>query len=118
MFECPKCHKVYKKNGYWLQRHMIEKCHVKFLRPNELISNVDQIVDLVIIKLQERGFTKLGINHTDPIERIKLDEEQKYADPILKEYRNAFKECIIELKEVLRDRRVEIDQIELAQIEV
>jgi len=46
----------------------------------------------------------------DPIERIKREESAKIEDPLLSEYRNAFKECISELKEVLKERANNIEK--------
>ncbi|MFX1567752.1 MAG: DUF6011 domain-containing protein [Promethearchaeota archaeon] len=46
----------------------------------------------------------------DPIERIKREESAKIEDPLLSKYRNAFKECISELKEVLKERANKIEE--------
>ena len=54
--------------------------------------------------------TNTGIYHDDSIERIKLEESEKIVDPLLREYRNAFKECVSELQEVLKIRKYEIEQ--------
>ncbi|MHA2007839.1 MAG: DUF6011 domain-containing protein [Promethearchaeota archaeon] len=51
-----------------------------------------------------------NISQVEVIERITRDNTSKFRDPLLKEYRNAFKECISELKEVLKERANRIEQ--------
>ncbi len=50
------------------------------------------------------------IYQEDAIERIKREETVKIQDPLLCKYRNAFKECISELKEVLKERANKIEE--------
>lgn len=50
------------------------------------------------------------IYHKDAIERIRREETAKIEDPLLSKYRNAFKECIAELKEVLKERANKIEE--------
>lgn len=110
MYQCPKCGKPYRHNGKWLKRHMIEVCHVRFLTPNELV--VKNSVDLkgIIRRIEKLEILfKKGTPVADPIERIKQEEAEKITDPFLAEYRKAFKECITELKEVLKARKEEVE---------
>lgn len=118
MYACSKCGKVYKHNGKWLKRHMVEVCHVQFLTPNELV--VKNSTDLSNILKRLEYIESLVLNgkitskySDDPIERIKQEEAEKITDPLLSKYRQAFKECIDELKEVLKARKVEVDISEL-----
>jgi len=115
MFKCPKCSKVYKNNGKWLKRHFIEKCHVMHLEPIELVEkqniNLTTIIDRMdylesIIK-NIKFKTKY---YDDPIERIREEESRKLIDPDLQKYRQAFSECIIELKKVLEIRKEQVEQ--------
>ena len=50
--------------------------------------------------------------HDDPIERIKQDEEDKIIEPIIKKYREAFRECVNELRGVLETRKNEMERKE------
>jgi hypothetical protein len=50
------------------------------------------------------------IYHDDAIERIKREKIAKVEDPLLNKYRLAFKECITELKEVLKQRANRIEE--------
>lgn len=119
MFKCPECGKIYKNNGKWLKRHLIEKCHVMHLKPIELIEK--QSIDLREIlnrisnleSLIKKGrITKYS---DDPIERIKQEEMEKLTDPALKAIRGVFAECIEELKEVLKLRREKLEEQELLE---
>ena len=120
MYACSKCGKVYKHNGKWLKRHMVEVCHVRFLTPNELVPR--NSIDLSDILKRLEYIESLVLNgkitpkySDDPIERIKQEEAEKMTDPFLVEYRKAFKECITELKVVLRSRKekIELDTTDL-----
>ncbi len=58
-------------------------------------------LDNVYLKARTQNLT-IGTGHADdPIERIKREEAEKLTDPILKEYRNVFHECVKDLKEAL-----------------
>lgn len=126
VYACSKCGKIYKNNGKWLMKHQIEVCHVKFLKPNELV--VKNSVDLSDIIKRLEYLENMVSNgkimpkySDDPIERIKQEEEQKISDPVLRKYRQAFKECISELKEVLKIRKIQVEQtqpIEIEQLEL
>ena len=50
------------------------------------------------------------ISQENAIERIKREETAKIEDPLLSKYRNAFKECIAELKEVLKERANKVEE--------
>ena len=54
--------------------------------------------------------TNGNIYHEDTIERIRREETAKVEDPLLSKYRNAFRECIVELKEVLKERANKIEE--------
>jgi len=66
------------------------------------------------IKMLKKLYHQIKTNGTkyqqDAIERIKREESAKIEDPLLSEYRNAFKECISELKEVLKERANNLEQ--------
>ena len=66
------------------------------------------------IKMLKKLYYQIKINGTiyqqDAIERIKREEIAKIEDPILSKYRNAFKECISELKEVLKERAIKVEE--------
>jgi hypothetical protein len=66
-------------------------------------------VKMIKRQLRELKFTKSVYYQENPIERIKREEAIKITDPLLKQYREAFKECINELKEVLKLRKDKID---------
>lgn len=121
MWKCPKCDKVYKHNGYWVKRHMVEKCHVMHLKPVKLLESYDISLTNIVERLNkiESTIKNLSFKTTkfvdNPIERIKHEEQAKILDPLLSEYRKAFQECLSELKEVLeiRKKRIEVSQLEL-----
>ena len=118
MYKCPNCSKTYKKNGSWLRKHMIEKCHVMYLKPVVITIGVDlQDILLRIINL-ERIFNgpAAGNFHDISIERIKKEEAEKIIDPVLAGYRSAFAECVSEFQEVLgiKKKRLELIELELA----
>lgn len=122
MYACSKCGKVYKHNGKWLKRHMIEVCHVKSLTPNELV--VRNSIDLSDILKRLEYIESLVLNgkitpkySDNPIERIRQEEAEKMTDPFLVEYRKAFKECIAELKEVLKARREQVE-VDISELEL
>ena len=48
----------------------------------------------------------------DPIERIKQKELKKIVDPIIAKAKDAFAECVIELKEVLELRKNKLEKEE------
>ncbi|MFX1570664.1 MAG: hypothetical protein ACFFCV_20180 [Promethearchaeota archaeon] len=68
MYQCPKCKKTYKKNGKWLMKHMIESCHVQYLKPIKLTDqdSIEEIAHLVLKLLKSKGITINGI------ERLKI----------------------------------------------
>jgi len=122
MYACPKCKKTYRNNGKWLKKHMIEICHVKFLTPNELVvkDSIDLSDVIKRIEILENMVSNDKIMpkySDDPIERIKQEEEQKIIDPALRKYRQAFKECIQELKDVLKSRKEKIEHVQPIEIE-
>lgn len=97
---------------------MIEKCHVMYLKPMVLTTDVDlQDILFRIINL-ERIFNGTAAEnfHDISIERIKQEEAKKIVDPVLADYRKAFGDCITELQEVLgiRKERLELIEVELA----
>jgi len=61
-------------------------------------------------KLYHQIKTNGAIYQQDAIEKIKREEIAKIEDPILSKYRNAFKECISELKEVLKERAIKVEE--------
>lgn len=54
----------------------------------------------------------------DVIERIKKEAGEKIVDPALEGYRNAFRECVSELKQVLklRKEKIESGEIDISQL--
>lgn len=123
-YACKKCGKVYKNNGKWLKKHMVEKCHVMRLIPIELVEKQDIDLTTIMNRINHIEFmiknTKVQTKyHDDPIERIKIEEAQKIHDPALKHYRQAFAECIIELKNVLELRKEQLDnEIDISQLTI
>lgn len=114
-YTCPKCSKIFKNNGKWLQKHMIEKCHVMSVKPIELVEKEDIGLHEILRRITNlESMIKKGNVTTkyrdNPIERIKKEESEKINDPLLKQYRSAFSECISELKEVLAARKLLIEE--------
>lgn len=67
------------------------------------------------IKMLKRLYNQIKLNGIKypkeaALERIKREETVKIEDPLLREYRNAFEECISELKEVLKERANKIGE--------
>lgn len=121
MFKCPKCSKVYKNNGKWIKKHMIEECHVMHLEPVELVEKEDIGLHEILTRInnlesmiKNNRFTTKYID--DPIERIKQEEAKKLTDPLLREFRGAFTECIAELKEVLKIRKEQLEELEFKEV--
>lgn len=119
---CKTCGKTY-KTLTWFNKH-VEKFQHK-LDPVELLNDHSEIdflkCEINFLKRQFRELKASGsISKLDPIERIKQEEEQKIIDPALRKYRQAFKECIQELKDVLKLRKEKIDHIpiEIEQLEL
>lgn len=119
---CKTCGKTY-KTLTWFNKH-VEKFQHK-LDPVELLNDHSEIdflkCEINFLKRQFRELKASGsILNIDPIERIKQEEEQKIIDPALQKYRQAFKECIQELKDVLKLRKEKIDHIpiEIEQLEL
>lgn len=107
MFKCPNCGRVYKNNGKWILKHMIEVCHAKSLKPIELVEKQD--VELHDILNRINGLESMIKNikiapnyHDNPIERIKEEEAQKITDPLIAQYRTEFGQCIKDLQEMIR----------------
>lgn len=119
MFKCPKCSKIYKNNGKWIKKHLIEVCHVMHLEPVELIEKHPVDLHEVLNRISKLEYMlkhdRIVKYSDDPIERIKQDEAAKMTDPLLRKYRGAFAECISELKEVLKLRREKLEEEELLQ---
>lgn len=120
VYACKKCGKIYKNNGKWLKKHMIEKCHVMHLKPIELIERHPIDLYEVLNRISKLEFMikkgKIVKYSDDPIERIKQDEAAKLTDPLLIQYRGAFAECITELKEVLKLRREQLEELEFKDV--
>ena len=111
MYKCPKCSKVYKNNGKWMLKHMIEVCHVKSLTPIELVPK--QEIDLTTIMTRISHLESMIKNGKFiPETNIKkIKSVQIETDSSINQYKNAFKDCISELKEVLglRRQRLEVE---------
>lgn len=129
-YVCRDCHKTY-KTLTWYNKHIQKYNHNP--RPIDLfdVHTIEQkfskkIVEIIqklskyTLKLSvlEKKVENLKvakvqvIYHDDPIERIKREEEAKIQDPLLREYRNVFVECIHELKEVLKEGKALLHPIE------
>ena len=113
MFKCPKCSKIYKLNGKWIKKHLIEKCHVMHLKPVELVEKQDINLTILLNRINHIEFmiknNKITKYHDDPIERIKANEAEKINDPVIRQYRQVFADCITELKKVLEIRKEQVD---------
>ena len=83
---------------------------------NNKIEQVDFLsfeINMIKRELQQlRTSPKSKKYHDDPIERIKQDEDDKIIEPIIKKYREAFRECVNELRGVLESRKIEIERKE------
>lgn len=92
-FKIKQREKENKDNGEILREINFLKCEIKMLK-----------------KLYHQIKTNGAIYQQDAIEKIKREEIAKIEDPILSKYRNAFKECISELKEVLKERAIKVEE--------
>ncbi|MFW9900495.1 MAG: DUF6011 domain-containing protein, partial [Candidatus Thorarchaeota archaeon] len=92
-FKIKQREKENKHNEEILREINFLKCEIKMLK--NLYHNIK---------------TNGTIYHEDAIERIRREETAKIEDPLLGKYRNAFKECIAELKEVLKERANKIEE--------
>ena len=94
IFKCSNTEDKNKVNEEVLGEINFLKCEIKMLK------RLYNQIKLNGIKYQEEA----------AIQRIKREETVKIEDPILREYRNAFEECISELKEVLKERANKVDE--------
>jgi len=89
MFKCPKCNKVYSKNGKWIRKHMIEVCHVSSLNPITLVesNNLETKIESIVKKvLSENGFKSNGIIS------IKPNNKKKYVSTVKIDFTNVVRE--------------------------
>lgn len=91
------------------------KCEINMfkrqLREIKTIKTTNNIVNI----------TNTQVNHQDIIiERIRREEEAKEIDPVLRQYKKAFREVVSELKEVLKIRKAKIeeDEIKLSEVKI
>ena len=88
-YMCPKCRKVYKKNGKWLRRHMIEVCHCSSLTPIELVEmgELEKTVEKIVKKLlPNQGIIPIRREAEKYISTVKVDFTE-----VVKELKEAFK---------------------------
>ena len=114
---CKRCNRVL-TNSLSIERGFVPTCYkiIQLNTPKPEISN-DFGTELNFLKMEIKTLKNIvrninlnGNNSHTAIERIKLEESNKLTDPDIFEYRQVFAECVKELKEVLKERRIKIEQ--------
>jgi len=103
---------ISKKRGFGRTCFKIKQLEEKNKIDEEILREIKFLkCEIKMLKSLYHQIKTNGIRYQeDPIERIKREESAKIEDPLLSEYRNAFKECISELKEVLKERANNLEQ--------
>ena len=118
---CKRCNRVL-TNKESIKLGFGKRCYSLILQekenkqiPSSKLENEVQFLkcEINMLKRELKGVksTNSIAYRDEPIERIKQDESNKIVDPVVKQYREAFRECISELKDVLKSRKEKIDNI-------
>ena len=118
---CKRCNRVL-TNKESIKLGFGKRCYSLILQekenkqiPSSKLENEVQFLkcEINMLKRELKGIksTNSIAYRDEPIERIKQDESNKIVDPVVKQYREAFRECISELKDVLKSRKEKIDNI-------